>query len=137
LALLERFWKELAAKSFEDLCCLLLPAVDSTTPLGQLGPWSPGARWWRGNAPEWDVVSESLDGKRLLLGEVKWWRRPLDEKSLERAVHETRAKPAPELGRRFRDHEEVRVLFVPEVVPEALGVAERFEVRVLSVSELI
>ena len=137
LALLERFWEGLAAQSFEDLCSLLLTTIDAATPLGELGPWSVGTRWWRGNAPEWDVVAESLDGKRLLLGEVKWRGRPFDEKPLGRAARETRTKPAPELGRRFREHEEVRVLFVPEVAPGAMEVAEGSGVQVLSVGELI
>lgn len=35
--------------------------------------WKPAKRWWRGSRDgEIDIVSESLDGKRLLLGEAKW-----------------------------------------------------------------
>jgi len=32
---------------------------------------STASRWWRGNEPEWDVVAESLDRTKLLIGEVK------------------------------------------------------------------
>ncbi|MBA2319574.1 MAG: ATP-binding protein [Deltaproteobacteria bacterium] len=39
--------------------------------VSRLGPWGPAARWWQGNAPEWDVVARSVDGRRVLLGEAK------------------------------------------------------------------
>ena len=41
-------------------------------PIAALGPWEPAQRYWRGNDPEFDVVARSVDGKRLLVGEVKW-----------------------------------------------------------------
>ncbi len=41
--------------------------------------WKPGQRWWGttrdGRRCEVDVVAESLDGKHILLGEVKWENR--------------------------------------------------------------
>ncbi len=114
LAILDRFWGELAAQSWEDLCRKRLPQVDPSSRLGALGPWGPAARWRRGNAPEWDVVSESVDGKRLLLGEAKWSARPLGAAGLERAAREVAARPAPELPSRFARHEPVRALLVPE-----------------------
>src|SRR5262249_30523641 len=60
-ALLARHWPHLVAATWEELCRDALP---------RLGNWYPGARWWRGNEPEWDVVAESLGRRRLLLGEV-------------------------------------------------------------------
>ena len=47
------------------------------TPLARLGPWEPARRYWRGNAPEFDVVARSVDGRRLLVGEAKAASRPL------------------------------------------------------------
>ncbi len=61
-ALLARHWPHLMASAWEEL---------SRDSLPRLGDWLPGARWWQGNAPEWDVVAESTDRSRLLLGEVK------------------------------------------------------------------
>ena len=43
--------------------------------LARLGPWEPARRYWRGNAPELDVVAQSVDGRRLLVGEAKWSAR--------------------------------------------------------------
>ena len=54
--------------------------------LGALGPWEPAQRYWRGNEPEHDVVARSVDGRRLLVGEAKWWSRP--------AAPEARRPPA-------------------------------------------
>lgn len=34
--------------------------------------WGPASRWWGGDRPELDVVAESLDGRRVLVGEAKW-----------------------------------------------------------------
>ena len=52
---------------------MAVPLLHRTdTPLGALGPFDPAQRYWRGNAPERDVVARSVDGRRLLVGEVKW-----------------------------------------------------------------
>jgi AAA+ ATPase superfamily predicted ATPase len=46
-------------------------------PIGGI-EWKPGARWWGtgvdGTPCEIDVATESVDGRHLLLGEVKWER---------------------------------------------------------------
>ena len=115
-AWLARFWDELAAQAWEDLCRSRI--ADLTTAAGDVaacGPWKPAARWWKGNEPEWDLVSESLDGRTLLLGEVKWSAKPFTAKALARARGELAARPRPALPDRYGDHTEVRVLFVPDL----------------------
>ncbi|PYQ66981.1 MAG: hypothetical protein DMF53_02555 [Acidobacteria bacterium] len=92
-----------------------MPRLPAERSLGQLGPWGPASRWWRGAEAEWDLVSESLDGRRVLLGEVKWSARPFDRKSLETALRELAARPAPPLPARSSGAEIVRALFVPAV----------------------
>lgn len=106
--LLERHFDALVAAAWEDLCRRQLPHVGPRSPLGRLGPWEPGRRWWAGAAPEWDVVTESLDGKRLLLGEAKWSAKPLGTKALRRALAALAAKPAPVLARRPSDATPIR-----------------------------
>jgi hypothetical protein len=137
LAILDRFWSELAAQSWEDLCRKRLPQVDPSSPLGARGPWGPAARWWRGNAPEWDVVSESVDGKRLLLGEAKWSARPLGTAGLERAAREVASRPAPELPARYSLHESIRALCVPETTAAGGDKAEMAGVIAVTADELI
>jgi len=82
--------------------------------LGGLGPWRPAGRSWRGSGPEWDVVSTSLDGRRLLLGEAKWLDRPADRAALEAMATGLVAKgrPAPE---EIGASEVVHAIFVPRV----------------------
>ncbi len=103
-ALLDRHWDELVAQAFEELCRRLVP---------QLAGWNVASRWWQGNAPEWDIVAESLDGKSLLLGEVKWSARPLGRAALQRALRELASRPAPALGAKWERLAPRRALFVP------------------------
>ena len=63
----------LEALAWEELCRMAVPLLHRTdTPLADLGPFEPAQRYWRGNAPERDVVARSIDGRRLLVGEAKW-----------------------------------------------------------------
>jgi AAA+ ATPase superfamily predicted ATPase len=123
--LLQRYWPDLAARAWEDLCRQRLPKLEAAASSEARSPWGSASRWWKGSAPEWDVVSESLDGENLLLGEVKWSSRPFSPETLTRHARELAAKPAPILGGRHRGLEPVRVLFVPEIAgarPELPGV---------------
>jgi AAA+ ATPase superfamily predicted ATPase len=119
LKLLDRYWSQLAAAAWEDLCRQRLPFVGPETRLGRRGPWGPASRWWKANEPEWDMVSESLDGKRLLIGDAKWSGRPWRERSVESARRALAQRALPTLPSRYRDHTFVRVLFVPELARRA------------------
>jgi hypothetical protein len=114
-AWLQRFWEALTAQAWEELCRRQIPQLDLQSPLGRLWPWLPAARWWKGNEPEWDLVSESVDEKRLLLGEVKWSAKPFTLAASRRAFGELQGRPAPALPARWAGHEIVRALFVPEI----------------------
>jgi len=115
ISLLERYYPHLVAATWEDLCRTTVPQLTGPHRLARLGPWAPPSRWWAGGAPEWDLVAESTDGKRLLLGEAKWSARPLSAEDVARSCLELTRKPAPLLDARFADHEQVRALFVPRV----------------------
>lgn len=95
-ALLARHWPQLVASTLEEVC---------RDALLRLGDWLPGARWWRGNEPEWDVVAESTDRRTLLLGEVKLRAKAADLESLLR-----RPLPPFAQGRKV-----VRALFARDV----------------------
>lgn len=113
LALLREAWPALAAEAWEEICRGTLPLLDGRD-LGDAGTWAAGQRWWHGHAPEWDVVSQSDDG-RVLLGEAKWSRRPFSPAQIGRLVQALRARPHPPLGERHRGAARVFALFVPAV----------------------
>ncbi len=78
LAYWRRHRRGLEALAWEELCRGAVPLLHrSDTTLGRLGPWEPAQRYWRGNAPELDIVARSVDGNRLLVGEAKSTSRPV------------------------------------------------------------
>jgi AAA+ ATPase superfamily predicted ATPase len=115
--LLQRFWPHLVAIAWEDLCRKRLSFLSPHTPLGELGPWGASSRWWRGELPEWDIVSESAGGKRLLVAECRWAGRPLKRAALEKHAREVLSRPLPVLPAGHREREIVRALFVPALEP--------------------
>jgi AAA+ ATPase superfamily predicted ATPase len=108
LRLLDRHWSRLVGEAWEELCRHRLPWMAHPL-LGAPGAWTPGGRWWMGNAPEWDIVAEDVAGKRVLLGEAT-----LGSRDLHRLVAETASRAAPELPSKYRRHTIVRALFVPD-----------------------
>ncbi len=115
LQILDRTWQHLTAQAWEDLCRLRLPKLDENSTLGHVGPWGPASRWWQGSMPEWDIVSESVDGKRLLLGEAKFSAKPFTVGKLEQLARDLMARQPPQLTGKLAKREIVRALFVPEV----------------------
>ena len=88
----------------------VLHRVDAS--IAALGPWQAARRYWRGNDPELDVVARSVDGERLLIGEVKWSLAPL--RAEDAAAQLTRLRTA---ARALPGADEAKVtyaLFVPE-----------------------
>jgi AAA+ ATPase superfamily predicted ATPase len=113
LALLDRHWRHLVASAWEDLCRKSVHRSRKGSALDKLGPWLAASRWWRGGAPEWDLVSESRDGKRILLGEVKWSERPQGAGQTRRMLAALAAKPLPPIHD-VASKEVRRALFLPE-----------------------
>jgi hypothetical protein len=116
--LLERFWGALAAAAWEDLCRLRLSRCGARTLLGRKGPWGPAARYWKANEAEWDIVSESLDGELLLVGDAKWSDRPWTERAIHNERRRLARRSLPMLPPRYRGRGVLRVLFVPELARE-------------------
>ena len=94
-ALLAKHWPGLVASTWEELCRDAVP---------RLGAWMPAARWWQGNEPEWDVVAESHDRSRLLLGEARM-------RASQGDVERFRSRPLPPFA---TGKTVVRALFVAE-----------------------
>jgi AAA+ ATPase superfamily predicted ATPase len=120
LELLNRHWPSLVASTWEDLCRKNVPTLRKGSSLSNLGPWQPASRWWRGQAPEWDLIAESRNGKRLLLGEAKWSDRPLGAREVKRLLSALAKKSPPDIAA-AASKQVVRALFVPGVTREAVG----------------
>jgi AAA+ ATPase superfamily predicted ATPase len=129
---LQRYWNELVALAWEDICREQVPRAAFRAWSGE--SWMPAMRWWKGNHSEWDVVSQSTDGKLLLLGEVKWSHKPFTRSDIERALHELETRQPPLLGKQYREAKELRILFVPELA--AAEVSRSDELTVVCGSDL-
>lgn len=108
-ALLAESWPALRAKAFEALARRWGPRVKR---VASGGPWQPARRWWSGNLPEWDLVADSVDPGRLLLGEVKASDAPVSATRLRRLLHDLTARPTPATVDPRRAGAAQRVLFV-------------------------
>ncbi|MDA0578642.1 MAG: ATP-binding protein [Verrucomicrobia bacterium] len=116
LALWRKFEGALVAEAWEDLFRASIPRLAADCALADLGPWLPPRRFWRGDGPEWDLVSRSVDGKRVLLGEAKWQARGSAENAARDACADLLQKgqpPLPELD----GCEVVRVVAVAAAKP--------------------
>ena len=112
LELWARLREGLFADAWENLCRGAVSRLAGISKLAARAPWLPARRWWRGNAPEWDVVTTASDRSVALLGEVKWSGKPFEDDELEKLARTVvgRCSP-PDLPR-----EVIRVVFVPATV---------------------
>jgi AAA+ ATPase superfamily predicted ATPase len=108
-ALLYKQWPAICSAVWEDLCRSALPTLKHGLPTSAL--FLPAKRYWQGNAPEWDLVSLSMDKSAAILGEAKWKQKPCDAAFIQHAARHLRARtPPPSLP---TDHL-YYLLFVPE-----------------------
>ena len=112
-ALWKRYAARLTADAWEDLCRAALPRLPGSAPGGS-GPWGPALRYWKGDGPEWDLVSASIEGEVLLLGQAKWSERPFTEAMIEEAARALLAKGTPRELWAHGKHV-VHALFVPRL----------------------
>jgi len=136
LAVWRKLRGALRAETWEELCREAVPGLgEGKAPLGGTGGWAPAGRFWRGAGPEWDVVSRSLDGTSVLLGEVKWHEGPVSEEALRRIVHELAAKGSPPVEGWTKAERVVRAVFVPEITPG--GLSRVGDVRVVTAEDVV
>ena len=113
------------AQAWEELCRAAIPWLHrSDNAVARYGPFEDGKRFWFRNDPEFDVVARSMDGERLLVGEVRLGRTTgIGGRIQEEAIRGTLPNA--------RDCELIRVIFVPEadsataMPPEAVVVDAR------------
>ena len=95
--LFKKHEQHLFPETWEELCRASVGRLNPQTSLGAAGPWLPARRYWRGKGPEWDVVSLSLDRRRLLLGEAKWHAGEPTERMAREAYRLLLRKGLPDL----------------------------------------
>jgi AAA+ ATPase superfamily predicted ATPase len=125
-AVLARYWDGLVSATWEQLCRHGVAAMSHHL-LGEQATWKPASRWWSGNEAEWDVVAEDVAGERLLLGEAK-----LGGGDVRARAGALLRRTPPELPAKYRDHERVYAVFVPDARVRAVG-----DVAVVTVRDLI
>jgi len=92
LKLLTNVWPQLRAQAWEELCRQAVPHLKTTK-----RNWGPARRHWLSQGHEWDVVSASLDGRAVLLGECKSLSRSARSTDIDKIVQDLMAKQAPSL----------------------------------------
>ncbi|MCJ7594117.1 MAG: helix-turn-helix domain-containing protein, partial [Desulfobacterales bacterium] len=121
----QKLWREarpgLVSATWEDLCRQWVSLGAAQHPaFRKKGDWEPARRFWQGEGPEWDVVSQTLDERCALLGEVKWSERPFDLPKLRVLAKALLTKGVPPV-RGLRDKDLLHVVFVPEVTQDVSG----------------
>ncbi len=119
----EKLWREarssLVSAAWEELCRQWFSSgVAQDSPFREAGQWEPARRFWHGEGPEWDVVSQTLDERCMLLGEVRWSERPVDLPKLRSLAKTLLTKGIPPV-KALRGKNLFHVVFVPEVTQDA------------------
>jgi len=128
--IIQKVLPSLFATTWEELCCQAIPALSQTFSEEQLGH---AGRYWHGNNPEWDILSESYDRSFLLIGEAKWTRHCPSPSWIYETVNSLRSKGVPPVGS-SQKAKKMYALFVPEK-PGSLDLAP--DVRVLDAKEVL
>jgi hypothetical protein len=92
LKLLTNVWPQLRAEAWEELCRQAIPHLETAK-----RNWGPAGRHWLSQGHEWDVVSASLDGRAILLGECKSLSRSARSTDIDKIVQDLMSKQAPPL----------------------------------------
>ena len=90
LKLLKDVWPQLRAEAWEEVCRQAVPHLAMAN-----RDWGVAGRHWVGN--EWDVVSASLDGQAVLLGECKSLGRKARSTDIDKLVRGVMSKQEPPL----------------------------------------
>lgn len=101
--------------TWEELCRSAIPTLSEKW--GTI--YEPAARFWQGKEAEWDLLSESLDGRHFLIGEVKWTEKRPSAQWVLKTIQELKNKGIPPVKR--HPHAQVHyVLCIPEKPPRLI-----------------
>lgn len=120
----------LTGKLWEDLCrraFLNLPEIGE-------GLWLPPLRYWHRNGYEWDLVSTTMDGASVAIGECKWFTGEVKSEMILKAVKHLKDKGVPPLSK--GGVKAVRYyLFIPELPRKKMELEE--DVRLIDVKRVV
>lgn len=115
--------------AWEELCRSAIPVLSENWEV----IYEPAGRFWHGQGPEWDIVSQSSDGHHLLIGEAKWTEKKPSTQWIQKTIQELKNKGIPPV-KRHPNAQIQYVLFIPEK-PKQLKLP--VDVRVIEAKELI
>jgi AAA+ ATPase superfamily predicted ATPase len=119
----------LFAISWEELCRSAVPILSENWE----AIYEPAGRFWQGQGPEWDILSQSLDHRHFLIGEAKWTEKKPSVQWIYKTIQELKSKGIPPVKR----HPEAilhYVLFIPEK-PKGLMLPP--DVRIVEAKDVI
>ena len=119
----------LFATTWEELCRSAVPILSEKWE----AIYEPAGRFWQGHGPEWDVLSQSPDGRHFLIGEAKWTEKKPSAQWIQKTIQELKNKGIPPV-KRHPDAQVHYVLFIPEK-PKQLTLPS--DVRLVEAKELI
>ncbi len=101
---------QLFAAAWEDLARRAVPLLSKKL---QGITFGLAARFWQGQGSEWDVITQSMDHKTLLIGEAKWTDSIPSIRATQSIINELKNKGIPPVERHPSGHI-LYVLFLPE-----------------------
>ena len=119
----------LFATAWEELCRLAIPTFSEKWE----AIYEPAGRFWQGQGSEWDILSQSLDGRHFLIGEAKWTEKKPSVHWVNKTIQELKSKGIPPV-KRHPNAQLHYVLFIPEK-PKGLSLPS--DVRVVDAKEVI
>ncbi len=108
---LKRTLHPLFSLTWEELCRAAIPSLSRNWGKEMFGKAS---RYWYKKDHEWDVLAESMEGKVLLVGEVKWLEKVPSAAWVYRTIEELKRKGLP-AGMNHSSYSPIYyALFIPE-----------------------
>lgn len=127
---LEKRLPSLYAITWENLCRMAIPLLHNY--LDDI-IYLPAGRYWHGQEPEWDILSESLDGQYFLIGEAKWNHKAPTLTSIQKTIEEMRKKGSPPVKRNPHS----KIVFVLFISQKPKNLKLPSDVKVIDANELL
>lgn len=116
------------SSAWENICRSCIPSLQYKDVL-----FGQASRFWHGTGPEWDILSESLDGKSYFIGEVKWTSKTPSTSWVYKTIEEMKSKGLPPVYRHPKP-QFFYTLFIPE---KPKGLILPFNTRVIDAKEVL